>query len=428
MNETHDPELRSWVESANRPGSDFPIQNLPFGVMLRPGFEQGRIAVAIGESALDLAACAEAGLLSSLDAAVARSCESTVLNPLMALPIDLRSALRRRISQLLRSDNGEIRGRSDLVVPLQEIRMMLPASIGDYTDFYASIHHATRVGSLFRPDNPLLPNYKYVPIGYHGRSSSIVVSGTTIRRPRGQTRKEGAPPEYGISRMLDYEFEAGFFIGAGNPLGRTISIEHAEEHIFGICLVNDWSARDIQSWEYQPLGPFLAKNFATSISPWIVTMEALEPFRGPAQTRLDGDPPPLPYLSSPRDQSQGAIRVTLEASVQSPGMTPPQMVSRTNLDTLYWTPSQLVTHHASNGCNLRTGDLLASGTVSGPSDTECGCLLELTRRGQKPLQLENGESRTFLEDGDSVHFTGYCERDGWVRIGLGSCSGKIEPA
>jgi fumarylacetoacetase len=309
---------------------------------------------------------------------------------------------------------------------MDQVAMAVPARIGDYTDFYASIHHATNVGRLFRPDNPLLPNYKYVPIGYHGRASSIVVSGAEVHRPSGQSKDAtAAAPVFAPSRALDYELEVGFFIGPGNALGQPIPIGQAEDHIFGICLLNDWSARDIQSWEYQPLGPFLAKSFATTISPWIVTMEALAPFRAPAFQRADGDPDPLPYLNSPEDRSHGGIDLTLEVYMKSKQMDAPIRLSRGNLKDLYWTLPQLLAHHASNGCNLRPGDLLASGTVSGPLPDARGCLLELTQRGADPISLPSGEIRKFLEDGDEVILRGFCERPGFPRIGLGDCRGTI---
>jgi fumarylacetoacetase len=313
---------------------------------------------------------------------------------------------------------------------MAEAVMAPPAIIGDYTDFYSSIHHASNVGRLFRPGNPLLPNYKYVPIGYHGRASSIVVSGTPVGRPSGQSKEPAAEaPVFGPTRSLDYELEVGFFAGPGNALGQPIPIADAEQHIFGLCLLNDWSARDMQSWEYQPLGPFLAKSFATTISPWIVTMEALAPFRVPAFQRPDGDPEPLPYLSAAEDRERGGIDLTLEVYIASRQMREaalqPMRLSRGNLRNLYWTLAQLLTHHSSNGCNLRPGDLLATGTVSGPSREERGCLLELTQRGAEPIRLPNGEIRKFLEDGDEVILRGYCERDGFARIGLGECRGTI---
>jgi fumarylacetoacetase len=315
-----------------------------------------------------------------------------------------------------------------MLIRMRDAEMQMPVEIGDYTDFYASIHHATRVGRLFRPDNPLLPNYKYVPIGYHGRASSIVLSGAEIRRPSGQTKPpSSAEPEFGASRSLDYELEMGLFIGPGNALGQPIPIAEAEQHIFGMCLVNDWSARDIQSWEYQPLGPFLAKSFATTISPWVVTMEALAPYRVPAAERPAGDPSPLLYLVSP-SISPGAIDVTLEVYLQSLRMrqagTDPMLLSRGNPRDLYWTTAQLVTHHTSNGCNLRTGDLLATGTISGPNEGSEGCLLEMKHRSE-PLRLPTGEVRTFLEDEDQVTFHAYAEREGLPRIGFGECLGTV---
>jgi fumarylacetoacetase len=313
-----------------------------------------------------------------------------------------------------------------------DVEMLLPAVVGDYTDFYASIFHATNVGKLFRPDNPLLPNYKYIPIGYHGRASSLVPSGTSVRRPAGQTREGNADPKFGPSKALDYELEVGFFVGAGNRLGERIPIGEAEEHIFGICLVNDWSARDMQAWEYQPLGPFLAKSFSTSLSPWVVTMEALAPFRVGAFSRAEGDPAPLPYLSDEGDREHGGVNLSLEVSLQSARMREAGLkaaiLSRSNFRDLYWTMAQMLTHHASNGCNLRPGDLLASGTVSGEGKSARGCLLELTTRGQDPVTLPTGEQKKFLEDGDEVILRGFCEGDGFRRIGLGTCRGRILPA
>jgi fumarylacetoacetase len=416
LDDTHDPALRSWVESANDPATDFPIQNLPFGVFRGHGHPDPRIGVAIGDQVLDLR---DAGLAAAPS-----------LNELMTAGREASRELRRKISALLRSNSTP---RPELLVPMHDVSLLVPAEIGDYTDFYASIHHATNVGSMFRPDSPLLPNYKWVPIGYHGRASSIVASGTGVRRPRGQTR-DGAEgtPTFGPSRRLDYELEVGVFIGAGNAMGTAIGIDEAAAHIFGLCLVNDWSARDIQTWEYQPLGPFLAKNFATSISPWIVTLDALEPFRAPAFARANGDPAPLDYLASKQDAAHGGIDITLEVSLLTSKMrdagTPPFVVSRGSFTDMYWTIAQLVTHHASNGCNLRPGDLLASGTVSGVSKESRGCLLERTWRGTEPLQLPNGETRAFLNDGDEIVLRGYCERAGQRRIGFGDCRGRILPA
>ena len=395
--------------------ANFPLENLPFGVFRRAANERGRIGVAFGYDVVDLAALVDDGLLSGVDA---EACRAPVLNPLMALGHAHTSALREQLTALLRA------GSVKQLVRMRDAEMLLPVEIGDYSDFYASLHHATNVGRLFRPDNPLLPNYKYVPIGYHGRASSIVVSETPVRRPRGQT------PAFGPSQRLDYELEVGFFIGQGNRLGSPIPIDAAGEHIFGFCLVNDWSARDIQAWEYQPLGPFLGKSFATTISPWVVTREALAPFRVPAFQRDRGDPAPLDYLRSERDQRSGGIDLVLEVYLQSRKMREtglaPMRVSRGNFREMYWTPAQMVAHHASNGCNLRTGDLLASGTVSGPSDEARGCLLELTRGGAEPIALPTGETRRFLEDGDEVILRGRCEREGCAPIGLGECRGRIE--
>jgi fumarylacetoacetase len=364
-----------------------------------------------------------------------QACTASSLNLVMSLGAGASSALRSRVIEMLRSDAmSEIRDKVErLLHPAQEVTMHLAATIGDYTDFYASIYHATNVGKLLRPDNPLLPNYKHVPIGYHGRASSIAVSGAEIKRPNGQMKAPDAEyPDFGPTRLLDYELEAGFFIGEGNARGETIPLEEAENHIFGLCIVNDWSARDIQAWEYQPLGPFLAKNFATTISPWIVTMDALQPFRVPAFEREAGDPKPLPYLSSQTNQQRGGIDLTLEVSLSSQRMREtkqsPLLLSKGNARDLYWTLAQMLTHHASNGCNLQPGDLLASGTVSGPTKESVGCLLEMTRRGAEPIQLPTGELRKFLEDGDEVIFRGYCERESYPRIGFGECRGTILPA
>lgn len=437
MDYTNDASLRSWVLSANLPDTDFPIQNLPFGIFDVPAASRGpRAGVAIGNQVLDLARCHEEGLLSSVPAAAA-ACGEKTLNALMALGRGEWQALRRRLVELLREDAtlspGERARLRTCLVPISDVELFVPAAIGDYSDFYASIHHATNVGRLFRPDNPLLPNYKYVPIGYHGRSSSIVVSGTGVVRPRGQVRPDGeGRPEFVPSKRLDYELEAGWFVGPGNATGKVVPVESAEDHIFGLCLVNDWSARDIQAWEYQPLGPFLAKSFATSVSPWLVTLEALEPFRVALAPRPEGDPPPLPYLSAPSVLQRGAFDVHLEVFLSTESMRragrEAVRVSLGNLRHLYWTPAQMLAHHASNGCNLRTGDLLASGTVSGPEPGQRGCLLELTEGGRMALVLPDGEERRFLEDGDEVIFRGWCERPGFRRIGFGECRGRILPA
>ncbi len=437
INETHDPSLLSWVESANAPDIDFPIQNLPFGVFKRHGRDEpARVGVAIGDEILDVTACRWAGLFAGKAERAAIACAADSLNGLMSLGPDCWSALRLQTSRLLRSDCPGLRGKPEvarsLTVPLAAAEMLVPASIGDYTDFYASIYHASNVGSMLRPDNPLLPNYKWVPIGYHGRASSIVVSGSGIRRPTGQLSEGQGAPAFAPSGQLDYELEVGFLVGQGNRLGRPIPIEEAGMHLFGMCLVNDWSARDVQRWEYQPLGPFLSKSFGTTISPWVVTMEAMEPYRCAAFRRPEGDPEPLPYLYWPQDAAAGGFDLHLEVSISSVRMRraeiDPICLVRSNLKEMYWTAAQLVTHHASNGCSLRSGDLLASGTVSGPDQQSVGSLLELTRRGAQPVILPGGESRTFLGDGDEVIFRGSCERPGFSRIGYGDCRGTILPA
>jgi fumarylacetoacetase len=423
MNATHDPQRQSWVASANRPGCDFPIQNLPFGVF--GSDPEPALGVAIGDQVLDLRGCGKTGLLGPLPSTTREACAASTLNPLLALGHGSWSPLRERLSDLLSDPQyeGEV---SAHLLPLAGVTMLKPAVIGDYTDFYASIDHATNVGKLFRPQSPLLPNYKYVPIGYHGRASSIVVSGAPIKRPCGQIlASPGAPPQYAPSRELDYEIEVGFLVGLKNDLGETIPILDAPAHLFGLCLLNDWSARDIQAWEYQPLGPFLGKSFATTISPWVVTMEALEPFRTPAYTRPADDPALLPYLDSQLDRMLGGVDLTLEVYLRTARMREAARLSRGNLKNLYWTAAQLLTHHASNGCNLLPGDLLASGTVSGPTRESQGCLLELTLRGAEPITLPSGEQRSFLENGDEIIFRGYCERAGFVSIGLGECSGAI---
>ncbi len=436
LDETHDPEAQSWVESANVAGADFPIQNLPFGVFRRGDANaDARVGMAIGDRILDIAGVQGEGLLAEERVRLAaKACTSNSLNSLMALGTGPRRALRQRLHAVLRKDApaGDRMASARHLVPQTDVRMLLPATVGDYTDFYASIFHATNVGRLFRPDNPLLPNYKYIPIGYHGRASSLVVTGTTVRRPSGQTRDGDADPRIGPTKALDYELELGFFVSAGNSLGKSIPIAEAEENLFGICLLNDWSARDIQAWEYQPLGPFLAKSFLTSLSPWVVTMEALAPFRTAAFGRAEGDPAPLPYLFDAGDREQGGLDLWLEVSLLSARMresgVAPVVLGRSNFRDMYWTMAQMLTHHASNGCNLRPGDLLASGTVSGADKTARGCLLELTSRGKDPVPLPTGEQRKFLEDGDEVILRGFAERDGFRSLGLGTCRGTILPA
>jgi len=431
VNRTHDPSLTSWVESAQG-ATDFPIQNLPLGVFRRRGSRAGpAVGVAIGDQILDLGAAAGIARLSE---PVADACRSTSLNQLMALGREHWSTLRSQVSSFLAADSPAFRDQPaaarGVLVPQTEADLLLPAEIGDYSDFYASVDHATNVGSMFRPDNPLLPNYKWVPIGYHGRASSIVVSGTAVRRPRGQIKEPDAPaPILAPTRALDYEMELGCFVGPGNQLGEPVSIDRADHHLFGISLVNDWSARDIQSWEYQPLGPFLGKSFATSLSPWVVTLEALEPFRTVRRPRAEGDPAPLPYLDSPGDRSHGGLDITVEVYLSSARMrqtgSPALRVSRGSAAELYWTLAQMFAHHTSNGCNLRPGDLFATGTVSGGSKDSRGCLLELTWRGRDPITLPSGETRKFLEDGDEVTLRAFCQRPGAARIGFGECRGMV---
>lgn len=428
---THDPKVRSWLPSANLTGCAFPIQNLPFGVFRRAhGAEAFRGGVAIGDQILDLAAVADANLFLSDAAQGIRAGSLPSLNSLMQLGPHLWGALRRELFEALAQGSALEGALRACLVPQEDAEFSLPAQIGDYTDFYISIYHATAIGRQFRPDNPLLPNYKWIPIGYHGRSSSIGVSGQSFRRPQGQ-RPGAAGPTVGPSTRLDYELEMGIFIGAGNPLGTAIPLADAENHIFGLCLLNDWSARDLQGWEYQPLGPFLAKNFATTISPWVVTLQALAPFRTPF-IRPQDDPQPLPYLDSKSNREAGAIDIRLEALIQTAKMQarhePPQRLSETSFRHAYWTISQLVAHHTVNGCNLRPGDLFGSGTQSGPTPAEAGSLVELSKGGSQPLQIGQDEQRSFLEDGDTVIFRGRCERPGAVTIGFGELRGRVLPA
>lgn len=394
IDETHDPNLRSWVDSANRPGCDFPIQNLPLCVFTAPGENHARLGVAIGDYLLD----------------AGRWLTGDTLNAYCALPATQRRDLRRELSRAL-----TVGAPRQPLSPIADCTLHLPAAVGDYTDFYASIHHATNVGRMFRPDNPLLPNYKHVPIAYHGRSSSLVISGTPVVRPQGQLG-EG---RFGPSRELDYELELGALLGPGNALGRPVPIADAAQHIAGVCLVNDWSARDIQRWEYQPLGPFLSKNFATSLSPWLITTEALAPYRTEPRPH---DVPVAEYL---QESGAGAFDVTVEAWLRTRELPAPVRLSRASFRDMYWTLGQMVAHHTCNGCPLRPGDLIASGTISGPEKKNRGCLLELTWKGAEPVSLPGGGQRTFLEDGDEVTLTGYCVREGFARIGLGACRGKI---
>ncbi|MDR6858629.1 fumarylacetoacetase [Variovorax guangxiensis] len=430
-NETHDPAARSWVASAQDAASDFPIQNLPFAIFRRQGSEEAfRAGVAIGDQIVDLAAGAGDVFTGAAATAAAAGARDS-LNDLMALAPEFHTALRLQLFHALREGSEKHSHLEPHLIPQAQAEYDVPAHIGDYTDFYTSVHHATTVGKQFRPDNPLLPNYKWVPIGYHGRASSIGVSGQRFKRPLGQTKApDSETPSFGPSKRLDYELELGWFIGRGNPLGAPIGIEKGEDHLFGVTLFNDWSARDIQGWEYQPLGPFLSKNFASTVSPWLVTLEALAPFRV-AFTRPEGDPQPLTYLDSESNRRVGAFSIDLEVLIQTASMRDaaiaPVRLSRTNAArAAYWTPAQLVAHHTVNGCNLRPGDLLGSGTLSGPEAAEAGSLMELTGGGKAPIELPNGERRVFLEDGDALIIRGWCEAHGARRIGLGEVSGIVE--
>jgi len=412
MDATHDPNLKSWVESANEPGCEFPIQNLPYGIFKRRGAsESPRGGVAIGDQILDLAAL---GIKTG-----------PTLNGIAAMGRKVWKKLRAQLSKAL-SNNKTHKRYSRYLVPIKQAQLFLPVAIGDYTDFYTGIHHATNLGKILRPDNPLLPNYKWVPIGYHGRASSVVVSGTQVLRPQGQTKApDAAEPVFQPSRRLDYEAELAFVVGPGNRPGKPIRIKDALNHVFGVVLLNDWSARDIQTWEYQPLGPFLGKSFATTISPWIVTLEALEPYRCPAFPRGTEDPRPLPYLYDEEDQREGGFAIEIEMHLKTGKMEAPARLSRGNFRDSYWTVAQLVAHHSSNGCNLRPGDLLGTGTLSGATPDSYGSLMELTQAGKTPFTLPSGESRTFLENGDEVVQKGYCQADGAARIGFGEAAGKI---
>jgi fumarylacetoacetase len=433
LNETHDPKLTSWVASANDGTTDFPIQNLPFAVFRRQGSgENWRGGVAIGDQIVDMAAAVAAGVFSGNVLAPARAAAESTLNHLMGLGTQAWSALRSALSKGLQAGSAGQAALQACLVPQKNAEYTLPARIGGYTDFYTSIYHATNVGKQFRPDNPLMPNYKWVPIGYHGRTSSIGVSGQQFKRPKGQVKPPDTDaPLLKASARLDIELEMGLFVGPGNTLGEPISIEHAEDHIFGLALFNDWSARDIQPWEYQPLGPFLAKNFASTLSPWVVTLEALAPFRAPF-AHPESDPQPLPYLSSAANSAHGALDVQLEALIETPKMraaqAAPARITLTNYRHAYWSAAQLVAHHTVNGCNLQSGDLLGTGTLSGPTLDSACALIELTSGGKNPLLLPNGETRTWVEDGDSIILRGWCERPGAARIGFGECVGTVLPA
>lgn len=420
-NASHDPSRTSWVESANQPGCDFPIQNLPWGRyrLKTANTNDWHLGVAIGDQILDARA---AGVIDTDD-----------LNAVMALSPQQRLAIRNQLSEGLQTGSAKQAQWQALLTPQADVEMGLPCRIGDYTDFYTGIHHATAVGKLFRPDQPLMPNYQWVPIGYHGRSSSIGVSGSDFKRPQGQTKApDAAAPSFGPSKRLDYELELGFFMAQGNAQGEPIAIDDAEDHLFGVVLLNDWSARDIQAWEYQPLGPFLAKNFATTISPWVVTNEALAPFRAPF-TRPASDPQPLPYLDSANNKAQGQLAISLEvllqtAQMHAAGLAPVRLSLGRADQAAYWTAAQLIAHHTVNGCNLQPGDLLGSGTLSGELPSEAGSLLEMTQGGKQPITLPNGEQRTFLQDGDTLILRGWCEAEGAARIGLGQVQATVLPA
>ena len=434
INETHDPRLRSWVSSANASDQDFPIQNLPLGVFRPKGSAiEYRGGVAIGDQVLDLKAACERGVFVGPAREAAILAARPSLTELMAAGPVAASALRRALSAVLREGATQQSALESALMPRSAIEHALPALIGDYTDFYTSIHHATAVGRLFRPDQPLMPNYRWLPVGYHGRSSSIAISGQQFARPVGQRppATPGGPPSVGRSERLDYELELGVFIGCGNPLGQRIDIDDAEGHVFGLCLLNDWSARDLQAWEYQPLGPFLGKNFATTISPWVVSIEALEPFRT-AWLRAADDVQPLHYLDSASVRRSGAIDIKLETWIETAAMraagSGPTRLSQSSFRHAYWNIAQMLAHHTINGCNLRPGDLLGTGTQSGPDAAEAGSLLELSRGGKQPLSLPGGEQRCFLEDGDEIILRGHCLRAGAARIGFGEARGRVLPA
>ncbi len=425
---THDPHARSWVESANDHPA-FPVQNLPLGIFSPKGGTP-RGGIAIGDEILDISAVA-----NLLDGA-ARECAllggGPTLNALLGAGSTALRAMRHGLFRLL-TDAARASDVRPALHAAADCTLHLPAQIHDYTDFYTGIHHAMNVGRLFRPDNPLMPNYKYVPIGYHGRASSIRLSGVDVVRPNGQTKSaEDDVPAFGPCARLDYELEMGIWVGRGNDLGRQIPIGEAEDHIAGLSILNDWSARDIQAWEYQPLGPFLSKNFHSSISPWIVTMDALAPYRTAQPSRPEGDPAPLPYLFDERDQAKGALNVTMDVYISTPMMReagdPPYRLSRSAMTEMYWTIAQLVAHHGANGCNLQSGDLLGTGTISGPDADERGSLLEQTEGGRRPIELPNGEKRTFLEDGDEIVMSAFAEAAGFTRIGFGECKATIVPA
>ncbi len=428
---THDPTRLTWVASANG-HAEFPIQNLPFGVFSHHG-DTPRGGVAIGDSILDIGTALEAGLFSGTARDATEAAAGPTLNRLLAMPASARQALRQRVSEILAAGNDARGLASRLLYDAAACTTHLPAAIGDYTDFFAGIHHARKGGQISRPDNPLMPNYKYVPVAYHSRASSVRPSGEDVRRPNGQRKlPTEAAPTFGPCRNLDYELELGVWIGPGNRQDAPIPIGEAAEHIAGFCLLNDWSARDIQSWDSQPLGPFLGKSFRTSVSPWIITAEAMQPFRIAQPARPDGDPSPLPHLSDPADQAHGAYDIECDVFLETPAMraagAEPYRMCRSNTRELYWTVAQMVAHHTSNGCNLRPGDLFGSGTISGTNATSIGCLLEMTFGGRDGITLGDGETRRYLEDGDEVIFRAHCRRAGAVTIGFGECRGRVAPA
>jgi fumarylacetoacetase len=415
INDTHDAALRSWLDSANDATSDFPIQNLPLGRFRGDNTQPWRLGVAIGDRIVDLQ---KAGLIDTQN-----------VDAVLASDLSARQALRRALSAGLRAGSADRARFEAALVAQADVALGLPCDVRDYTDFYTSVHHATTIGKQFRPDNPLLPNYKWVPIGYHGRASSIMASGTSFRRPNGQLKAPDADtPRLAPCARLDYELELGMIVGRGNAAGSPVGMAQAEDHVFGLALFNDWSARDIQGWEYQPLGPFLSKNFASTLSPWVVTMEALAPFRAPF-VRPEGDPQPLPYLDSPDNRAHGAIDIELEVWLQTAQMRKDghagERLSCSNYKDAYWTVAQLVAHHTVNGCNLASGDLFGSGTLSGPAPEQGGSLMELSQGGKRAIAFANGESRTWLQDGDSIILRGYCQRDGFRRIGFGECRGTV---
>ncbi len=432
VNDTHKPDLKSWVPSANTQDCEFPVQNLPLGVFKQDDKkDKPSGCVAIGDQLIALADFVAKGLLDGKAKKAAEAAMGPTLNPLMTLGKEYWLDLRRQLSILLRAGGADA-DLQDTLVPISDVEMCMPAEIGDYTDFYSSINHARNVGSLLRPDNPLLPNYKHIPIAYHGRSSSIRITGTPTRRPIGQLKPPDADdPVFDACHRLDYETELGVFVGTGNALGETINLDDAENYIFGFCILNDWSARDIQAWEYQPLGPFLAKNFATTISPWIISIEALAPYRQKIFGRPDGDPAPLSYLTSESHEKTGGLDINLEVAVSTSSMQKnqetPHVIGSPVFKDMYWSVFQMLTHHASGGCNFRPGDFYGSGTVSGTNKDQLGSLLEVTLGGKEPIKFPNGETRTFLQDGDEVVMKAWCQKEGGVRIGFGECRSVVLP-